>query len=127
MLRNIDAKSTGYVNYRTLMTYIILLRSKVPSAKEFARIEKLFKDGEVDRESFAKASFWFEESEQSVDRENAVAFERVQMIKQLLWQKCVKLFKFLPFYAAKLIWLLLLLRLIKLSNLKNLSSLQHMR
>jgi hypothetical protein len=27
MLRNIDSKSTGFVNYRTLLTYIILLKS----------------------------------------------------------------------------------------------------
>ena len=42
LIRNIDPKSTGYVNYRTLMTYIILLQSQVPSAKEITRIEKLF-------------------------------------------------------------------------------------
>lgn len=60
MLRNIDTKSTGYVNYRTLMTYIILLKSEVPSAKEISRIEKLFKDNQVDCDTFANASFWFD-------------------------------------------------------------------
>jgi len=86
MLRNIDAKSTGYVNYRTLMTYIILLKSQVPSAKEISRIEKMFKEAEVDRDTFCQGAFWFDESERSVDRDNAIVFERVKIIKELLWQ-----------------------------------------
>jgi len=85
MLRNIDNKSTGYVNYRTLMTYITLLRSQVPSAKEISRIEKMFKADGVDEEAFVNGTFWFDESEKSVDRDNAIEFERVKMIKQLLW------------------------------------------
>jgi hypothetical protein len=50
MIRNIDHKNTGYVNWRTFMTYMILYRSKVPSAKEISRIEKMLTYSEVNKE-----------------------------------------------------------------------------
>jgi hypothetical protein len=59
IIRNIDPKNTGYVNWRTLITYMILLRSKVPSAKEISRIEKMLKESEVSLEQFVAGSFWF--------------------------------------------------------------------
>lgn len=60
MIRNIDSKNTGYVNWRTLMTYMILLRSNVPTAKEISRIEKMLGDSEVSMDAFVAGSFWFE-------------------------------------------------------------------
>lgn len=86
MIRNLDHKNTGYVNWRTLMTNITLLRSEVPNAKEIARIEKMLKDAEVDCEAFCAGKFWFDQTETSEDRENAVEFERVDMIKKLLFR-----------------------------------------
>lgn len=85
MIRNLDFKNTGYVNWRTLMTHIILLKSQVPNAKEISRIEKMLKDAEVNCDTFCKGTFWFDESEKSTDRDNAIVFERVKMIKQLLF------------------------------------------
>ena len=67
------------------MTYLILLRSKVPTAKEVSRIEKML-GAECSLEKFVSSSFWFEESEKSIDRENAIVFERVKMIKELLFK-----------------------------------------
>jgi hypothetical protein len=58
----------------------------VPSAKEISRIEKMFKEQEVDCETFVKGAFWFDESEKSLDRDNSIEFERVKTIKQLLWE-----------------------------------------
>ena len=85
MIRNLDFKNTGYVNWRTLMTHIILLKSSVPNAKEISRIEKMLKEPEVSCDQFCKGTFWFEAAEQSSDRSNAIVFERVKMIKQLLF------------------------------------------
>jgi hypothetical protein len=85
MIRNLDFKNTGYVNWRTLMTHIILLKSSVPNAKEISRIEKMLKEPEVSCDQFCKGTFWFEAAEQSTDRSNAIVFERVKMIKQLLF------------------------------------------
>lgn len=48
IMRNIDSKNTGYVNWRVLITYMILLKSTVPSAKEISRIEKMLGNAEVD-------------------------------------------------------------------------------
>lgn len=85
MIRNIDHKNTGYVNWRTFMTYMILYRSKVPSAKEISRIEKMLTYSEVNKEQFIEGTYWFEETESSKDRENALVFERPKMIKELLF------------------------------------------
>lgn len=87
MVRNLDSKSSGYVNWRVLLTHIILLRSAVADAKEVSRIEKLFENpAEVTEEQFCQAPMWFDESERSEDRENAITFERVKFIKQLLFR-----------------------------------------
>ena len=86
MLRNLDQKNTGYVNWRVLMTHIILLRSEVANAKEISRIEKLWETSEVSEEQFCGAEMWFDETESSKDRENAIEFERVKFIKQLLFR-----------------------------------------
>ena len=85
IIRNIDSKNTGFINWRTLVTYMILLKSQVPSANEISRIEKMLGD-EASLESFVEGTFWFDESEKSMDRENAFAFERVRMIKELLFK-----------------------------------------
>ena len=63
---------------------MILLKSKVASATEISRIEKMLGD-EVSQEDFVKGTFWFDESEKSCDRENAFVFERVQKIKEMLF------------------------------------------
>jgi len=85
LMRNIDSKNTGYVNWRTLLTYMILLRSNVPSAKEISRIEKMLGE-EATCEQFCQGSFWFDACEVSADRDNAIDFERVKMIKQMLFE-----------------------------------------
>lgn len=68
------------------MTYLILIRSKVPTSKEISRIEKMLASADVSEDQFVAGNYWFEESETSKDRHNALVFERVKMIKQLLWQ-----------------------------------------
>lgn len=86
MVRNIDSKNTGYINWRSLVTYLILLKSSVPSAKEISRIEKMLGEQDVDEETFVKGSYWFDATETSKDRENAIVFERVKLIKGLLFK-----------------------------------------
>lgn len=67
------------------MTYLILLRSTVPTAKEISRIEKML-GHECSAEKFTSSPFWFDDLEVSKDRENALVFERVRMIKELLYK-----------------------------------------
>lgn len=59
MVRNIDSKNSGFVNWRTLVTCFILVRSTVPSAKEVARIEKMLGD-EATQDQVCQGSFWFD-------------------------------------------------------------------
>lgn len=65
---------------------MILLRSKVPTAKDISRFEKSLGSSEVNIETFLKCKFWFEETETSKDRENSIEFDRVTMIKELLFR-----------------------------------------
>lgn len=67
------------------MTFLILLRSNVPTAKEVNRIEKML-GTECSLDKFTSSSFWFDETERSTDRPNAIVFERVKMIKELLFK-----------------------------------------
>lgn len=39
IIRNLDPTNTGFVNWRVLMTCLILLRSSLPTAAEVSRIE----------------------------------------------------------------------------------------
>jgi hypothetical protein len=84
IIRNIDSKNSGYINWRTLVTYMILFKSQVASANEISRIEKMLGD-ETNQEAFVKGTFWFDQSEKSIDRENAIVYERVIKIKELLF------------------------------------------
>ena len=84
IIRNIDSRNSGYINWRHLITYMILLKSKVATATEISRIEKMLGD-EVSQEDFVKGTFWFDESEKYCDRENAFVFERVKKIKEMLF------------------------------------------
>jgi len=64
---------------------MILLKSTVPTAKEISRIEKALSKSEVTLEEFVSGTYWFDSSETSKDRKNAIVFERVKMIKNLLF------------------------------------------
>jgi hypothetical protein len=39
IIRNLDPRNTGFVNWRVLMTCLILLRSTLPTAAEISKIE----------------------------------------------------------------------------------------
>jgi hypothetical protein len=51
IIRNLDPNNTGFVNWRVLMTCLILLRSALPTAAEVSKIESnLDKNNVVDHE-----------------------------------------------------------------------------
>jgi hypothetical protein len=85
MIRNIDTRSTGYVDWRTLATCFILIGSTVPTTKEVSRIEKMLGE-EATEAAVCQGAFWFDECERSADRDYSIEFERVRMIKQLLFR-----------------------------------------
>jgi hypothetical protein len=85
IIRNLDNENTGYVNWRVLYTYIILLKSEIPDAETpFEHINN--ENGYANEEDFMAANFWFEESERSQDRDYSLSFERAKIIKQLLYR-----------------------------------------
>ena len=83
MIRNLDPESTGFINYRQLLTYLILLQSPVPSEAQADKVRELADaEGHISKESFVSASFWFEETEGSTDGDYHEPFDRRRMIKE---------------------------------------------
>ena len=77
LIRNLDPKNTGFIDWRLLMTYIILLQSKAPTPHDFLHLQSLADDeGYISEDKFVSATLWFEATETSVDRDHFLPFER---------------------------------------------------
>lgn len=87
LIRNLDPQSTGWIDWRQLITYFILLQSPVLDLQEAAKIQ-LLADGEglISREKFVGTTFWFEATEGSKDRHYHLPFERKRFIKEELFR-----------------------------------------
>lgn len=83
ILRNLDTANTGFVNWRLFFTYLILLKSHIVHDFKYNYIPN--ENGFAYEKDFCEAEFWFEETEQSKDRDYSHAFDRVKMIKELLF------------------------------------------
>lgn len=87
MIRNLDPDSTGFINIRQLLTYLILLQSAVPSQAQADKLRELADaEGHISKDSFVEASFWFEQTEASTDGDYHEPFERRHMIKESLFE-----------------------------------------
>lgn len=84
IIRNLDAKNTGYIDWRTFVTYLILLKSEIPSEIDFKSISH--KNRFAEKIDFVNAIFWFDKSEASKDREHSHPFNRLMKIKELLFR-----------------------------------------
>lgn len=86
MIRNLDPQTTGFIESKKLLTYFILLESKVPTEAEASAITKLAdQDGCIAKEAFIAANFWFDQTESSKDLPENEPFERKQEIKSVLF------------------------------------------
>ena len=64
MLRNLDPSSTGFINHRQMLTYFILLQTRIPSEQEAALVNNIADaDGCIGEQAFLDAAFWFEQDE----------------------------------------------------------------
>ena len=87
LIRNLDPKSTGWIDWRQLMTYFILLQSPILDLQEAAKIQLLAdSEGCIGQEAFVGATFWFEQTEDSNDRHYHLPFERKRFIKEELFR-----------------------------------------
>lgn len=85
MVRNLDKTGAGIVNWRQLATYIILLRSPLPTDQDIESFTKHHKNPLISLNDFTKAKFWFDKSEFSQDRDYSIPFPRLHSIKELLF------------------------------------------
>lgn len=87
MVRNLDSDNTGYINWKKLVTYMILLHT--PILRDQKDIDQFMaipnQNGFAIVEDFEKAPMWFDSTEISRDREYSHPFPRVQHIKRLLF------------------------------------------
>ena len=86
----LDKEKTGYINFSTLCTLLILLQTRLPNSKEIKEYDMklcvVVKGDDVSREDFVKVETWFDASEKCEQRERAKVFERASMIKNLLFE-----------------------------------------
>lgn len=85
MLRNLDIYNEGQVDYRVLALCFVLLQSELPDGNQLESLKKELRDPEVSSESLTKAHVWFEKTEKSVDRDYSHKFDRVEEIKQVVF------------------------------------------
>jgi len=87
LIRNFDPKCTGFIDWRQLMTYFILLQSPVLDLQEAAKIQLLAdNEGCISKETFVGNTFWFERTEDSNDPHYHLPFERKRFIKEELFR-----------------------------------------
>jgi len=83
LIRNLDPKSTGFIDWRQLMTYFILLQSPVCDLQEAAKIQLLAdEEGTIKKDIFMDYTFWFDTTEDSKDLHYHLPFERKRFIKE---------------------------------------------
>lgn len=87
MLRNLDPSSSGFIDHRQMLTYFILLVTRIPNEQEAALVNQIADaDGCIGEEAFLKAAFWFEHDEQSKERDHHEHFDRSLLIKKELFR-----------------------------------------
>jgi len=91
LIRNLNPINDGFINFRQLLTYFILLCSPVPTEKQVKFVRDLGGDNSlIDRETFVNATFWFDESESSKDLPQHEVFNRKLFIKCALFDANAK-------------------------------------
>ena len=91
MMRNLDKHSSGSIDWRQFMSYLVLLNSKISDetqSEKFFNECKAFQssDNMIKLEDLKRVSAWFDQSEISEDRDYSHPFPRVELIKELLFK-----------------------------------------
>jgi len=91
ILKNLDNKNLGYISLKVLSTYLCLLSTHMPMDMDLNEYKKVLdmnaKNGLVGRDAFCDLYAWFDGYETCPHSEhNSMFFNRVQMIKGLLFQ-----------------------------------------
>jgi len=86
MAMNLDPASTGLINWRTMFTYFALLRSPIPSEADIKSLKDSCKAQKVPMSTFMKAKFWFDKTEGTHDKPGYHVFDRLGMLKELLFK-----------------------------------------
>lgn len=87
IIRNLDPENTGFINWKLLITCVILLRSPIMTEKECEAIKsKAGEEGVMTKDDFVKCAMWFDATEVSKDRDYSIPFERLEMVKDHLFR-----------------------------------------
>lgn len=83
MVMNLDHERSGFVDWKTMYTYLALLKSPIATSEQ---LKAWGKRGLVNKNEFCAGKFWFEDSEKSVDAPGHHKFERANFLKELLFK-----------------------------------------
>lgn len=86
LIRNLDRTGLGTVNWKQLATFIILLKTALPSEADLESLKQAFGGHMLSLEAFTTIRTWFDEAEDSQDRHYSIPFHRLQQIKSLLFK-----------------------------------------
>jgi hypothetical protein len=85
IIRNLDRDNQGLVNWRQMISYLILVTSPVMGEADAVKLLKASQNGLIDRNTFVNLPMWFDDVERSQDRDYSIPFERTRMIKETLF------------------------------------------
>lgn len=84
IVRMLDPKNVGFVNWKTLFTYMALEQSPVPQKVDTSAVKQ--ENGFAEKADFMAHKWWFSATETSKDRVYSHTFERVNMLTGLLFE-----------------------------------------
>lgn len=86
MMRNIDTENTGYVNWRQFFTYLLLSQSPLPNVNTLGDMRQKMQNVKISsQDQFVNTQMWFDRCEESKDRDYSHHFDRVSMVKKILF------------------------------------------
>lgn len=89
LIRNLDPESTGFVDWRQLMNYFVLLQSRLPPSRDDLTTIALIEAGpdDISYESWMddEVRLWFLKDEGQKDQVGYLPFDRKRMIMEQLW------------------------------------------
>lgn len=84
IVRMLDPENVGYVNWKTLFTYMALEQTPVPQKLDMSGVKQ--ENGFAEKADFVAHDWWFSATESSKDRKYSHIFERVKLLKGLLFE-----------------------------------------
>lgn len=91
IVRELDTENNGTINWKQLVTYMILVKSSLPTEEQIVQLQDSMlrnqtSQDRISEELFVKTSAWFDNYTKNKDRNYSHPFPRADIIKKLLFR-----------------------------------------